>query len=469
MPASLRFAVCAATLVGVSVLLSRLIHVNTTTAALILLLIVLGVATRWNIGEAIFTSIAAVFCLNYFFLPPVGTLSIEDPENWVALIVFLVAAIVTSQLSSRARQRAEEALAGRDEIQKLYDLSHTLLMNQDLDALDRSLVRARRILGASQVAFFELSAARVYGTLDESRISLADFRNAAHSTESVEHNGIHAIPVRLGNEPLGCLALDGCRLSPTVMDSVASLFAISYERSRALEKAAAAEVARRNEEFRSSLLDGLAHDLKTPLTAVRTCVTRLIAIPPKTEEVRQELLQIIDEESDRLQRSISAAIEVAALESGELRPDRRWTPLAEVARSAIEGFRDGPATRYSLEIPEDTKVFADPDLLRRALVHTLENAQRYSPPESPIRIEAHTLKGALEVHVLDEGPGFLAGETGRIFDKFFRGSHGKQYAGGTGMGLAIARGIIEAHGGAIRASNRASGGACVSIVLPAHG
>lgn len=335
----LRFCLCILMLAAVALFFSQAVHLNATAAALILLLVVLGVATRWNRNEAIFTSVVAVFCLNYFFLPPVGTLSVEDPGNWIALIVFLATGITTSHLSSRARQRAEEA--------------------------------------------------------------------------------------------------------------------------------AAAEAARRNEEFRSSLLDGLAHDLKTPLTAVRTCITRLIAIPPKTEEVRQELLQIIDQESERLQRSISSAIELAALDPKELQPHCRSTPVAGIVQAALEGIRDGDAARFVFEAPERSSVYADPDLLRRALVQIIENARRYSPPDGAIRIEAAQKDGWLELRVLDEGPGFEEQEIERVFDKFFRGRQAKRFTGGTGMGLAIARGIVEAHGGAMRASNRASGGACVSIALPA--
>jgi len=335
----LRLGSCVLTLVAVALFFSHVVRVNATAAALMMLLVVLGVATRWTRNEAIFTSVVAVFCLNYFFLPPVGTLSVEDPGNWIALVVFLVTAITTSQLSSLARQRAEEA--------------------------------------------------------------------------------------------------------------------------------AAAETARRNEEFRSSLLDGLAHDLKTPLTAVRSCITRLIAIPPKTEEVRQELLQIIDQESERLQRSISSAIQLAALDPKELRPHRRKAPVAGIVQAALSEIRDGDASRFVFEAPGESSVYADPDLIRRALVQTIENARRYSPPEAVIRIQTAEKNGWFEIHVLDEGPGFEEQEIERVFDKFFRGRQGKQFAGGTGMGLAIARGIVEAHGGSIRALNRSSGGACISIALPA--
>jgi two-component system, OmpR family, sensor histidine kinase KdpD len=458
-------AVAVAALVAVCY---RVLPANATTVALMMLLLVLGAATEWGLGEAIFTSVISVLLLNFFFLPPIGTFTIADPENWVALFAFIATAVTVSQLSSKAKRRTEEAVAGRNEISTLYELSRAMLMDEARDAVRVSVAKTGQILHLSHIAFYDLAANQLYGSIQNSGISQPDMIRVAETGEVIGSEASTVVPVRLGTHVVGSLALEGARLSPNTRDSIASLLAINYERVRALDRAAAAEVAKRNEEFKSSLLDGLAHDLKTPLTAIRTCVTRLITIPPRTEEVRQELLSIIDQASEQLQQSITEAIELARIESQELHLQREATVLARLARTAVAETRDENAGRYKIDIPPDLVLDIDAGLVRRALAQLVENARKYSPPDSPIEIAARIEEGQAIISVMDRGPGIGEDELERVFEKFYRGRKSKAKTEGTGMGLAIVKGIIEAHGGRIRAQNRQGGGAAVVMTLPCN-
>jgi two-component system sensor histidine kinase KdpD len=461
-----RYAVCIAGLSAIVVVNSLIVALNATTAALYMLLVVLGAATKWGLAESAFTSIAGMIEFNFFFLPPVGKFSIADPQNWVALAAFFVTAITASKLSSNARLREADAVDRRDEMARLYELSRSLLMDEGRDAVRHSILRAGQILDINEIAFFDLAANRIYGSIEDSRVSVADLTQVAKTGEPLARGNASVIPVRLGARVIGSLAFGTARLSLSVRESVAGLLAINYERAHALNRAAAAEVARRNEEFKSSLLDGLAHDLKTPLTAIRTCVTSLITIPPRTEEVRQELLSIIDQESVRLQHSISEAIELARIESHKLRIAPVLIDIATLVETALSAVRDEDRARYRFDGAEDLALRVDADLMRRALTQVLENAARYSPAGTPIQVEAHAEDGVDVIAVLDRGPGISPDELERVFEKFYRGRRGRDKAEGTGMGLAIAKGIIEAHGGQIHAENRAGGGTAIVITLP---
>ncbi len=465
-----RFPLSLLAVLGIVAVNSKVMPVNATTAALYMLIVVLAVATRWGMVESIFVSFAGVLAFNFYFLPPVGTFTIDDPENWVALGAFLVTAITASKLSTDSRRRAREALAGRNLTARLYELSRALLMEDGPDSVAQSVLRAGQILQIDTIAFYEAGGQRIFGNAAGPEFEISELAQVAETGVEIERPGTRVLPVRIGNTTLGSLAISGppsdLPVTRDLRESTANLLAINYERAISRERATAAEAGRRNEEFKTALLDGLAHDLKTPLTAIRTCVTSLLTIPGIAEEPRLELLGIIDSSSLRLQASITEAIELAKIESRELRLEKAWTPVHEIVEDAVASLGEDEASRFSVDVRPELGLHVDAGLVRRALSQILENAVKYSPQGSPVGVEAGPVANGVAIRIFDRGPGIDPSELDRVFEKFYRGRRVKGRTEGTGMGLAIAKGIIEAHGGRIRAENRQGGGTLVTIQLP---
>jgi two-component system sensor histidine kinase KdpD len=228
-----------------------------------------------------------------------------------------------------------------------------------------------------------------------------------------------------------------------------------------------AEASRRNEELRSAMLDALAHDLKTPLTAIKASITTLISAPPRSSQGNQELLVIIHEETERLNRTVSEAVQMARIDAGKLSLERRPQSVADLIADSVADIRPAEATaRISVHIPGSLpKVDVDTDLIRHVLKQLLDNAVKYSPANEEIEISAERELDSVILTVNDHGPGVNPEEQYRIFEKFYRGRSGSRTTEGTGMGLSIAKGIVEAHGGKIWVDSNRWGGAAFSFRL----
>ena len=372
------YAVAALSVCALTLLLKIVgTHVNAATVSLALLLNVLFIATRWGSLPALFTSILAMLCFNFFFLPPFGTFTIAATDNWIALLAFLVTAITAGQLSASARRRAEEAEAGKREIERLY----------------------------------------------------SELRNA-------------------------------------------------------FERASHAEALRQSEKLKSALLDAVTHDLRTPLTSIKASITTLLDEvrkrpndePPVALDTdsRVEMMEVIDEESDRLGRFINGLIELARIEAGELQLRRRWGAVDEIISTALT--RAEPITRnHHVELVVEKElpgVRVDERAVSEVVYTLIDNAAKYSHKGSIIRITARRAGDELiEMGVEDQGPGIPSDLRERVFDKFFRATRDGDVTThkptGTGMGLAIAKGIVEAHEGRIWIESGKGGkGTRVLFTLP---
>jgi K+-sensing histidine kinase KdpD len=378
---NLRWAGYFGAVVGTGVVTASLApfheQINSTTVALAFLLVVLFVALFWGSRPALLASVLGMFCLNFFFLPPLYTLSIAHSQNWVALTVFFTTALAVGQLSARAKRRQEEAEEGRREIERLY-----------------------------------------------------------------------------------------------------------RELQSAFERASQAEALRQSEKLKSALLDAVTHDLRTPLTSIKASITTLLdevrgqsqedQFVTLDSESRLEMMEVIDEESDRLNRFIGGLIDLARIEAGELRLRRRWGTVDEIISTALA--RAEPFTRgreVEVHIEKELPVVSVDERAVSEVVYTLvDNAAKYSPVGTSIRISAQRSDdGMIMMAVEDKGEGIAVDLRERVFDKFFRatrdGDISTHQPSGTGMGLAIAKGIVEAHEGKIWIESGTGGkGTRVVFTLP---
>ena len=463
-----RYLVSFSTVLAI-VLASRWIGLNTTTVALSLLLVVLAAATLWGLTLATATSLAAVLAFNFFLLEPVGTFTVEDPQNWVALVAFLITAVTASQLSSRAQRRTAEAQARRLETERLYELGRAILLNESFDrTLERTAIDVGRVFDLDEVAFYDAETQSTFRAGAAILIPDSELAGVLTTGTMKQEDGLSVTPVRLGGKPIGSLGLQGkSPMTDTVVEAIANLAAISLERARAIERATMAEASKRNEELRAAMLDALAHDLKTPLTAIKASITTLISAPPRSREGNRELLDIIYEETERLDRTVSETVQMARIDAGKLMLERRPQTVAALIEDSLAEIRPADvAGRIVVRLPEALpNIDIDADLMRQVLKQLIDNAAKYSPADAPIEVSAESEDDSVIISVDDHGPGVNPDEQYRIFEKFYRGRHSSRTTEGTGMGLSIAKGIVEAHGGKVWVKSNQWGGAgfCVRV------
>jgi len=468
----LRGAVVCAGVGAATFLLRYVIPANAATAGFAFLIIVLFAATRWGLAEAIAGSLVAVMCFNFFFLPPLGMFTIADPANWVAFVALLITSITASRLSARVRRQATEAGEREREIERLYSLSRAILLVNPLAPVGPQMVaQMSQTLDASSVVLYDLATGEIFRAgAGEFPAGDAELRTAASDEASLTRNGdVLLSPVRLGVRSAGSLGISGVALSEHAAQSVTNLAAIGLERARAQEAAARAEASRQSDELKSTLLDAIAHEFKTPLTTIKASTTALLASRPPEPERQRGYIELVDEEADRLGGLVTEAIQMARFEAGQVRLQPGRTPVVELLEAAITNASQRlRGRRIDIDVPLALPdVLADREMMELALRQLLDNAVKYSPPDSPIAISAAAVDGQVAIRIRDFGKGVPDAESARIFDKFYRGRQDRGQIPGAGLGLAIARAVIESHHGTIRVENAAGEGAVFSVELPA--
>ena len=451
----------------------RLPNVNPTTAALTFLLVVLLLASRWGLTVAITTAVVATLAFNYFFLPPVHTFTITDPQNWIALLAFLTSAIVASRLAERARREALNATRRRKEVERLYSLSQQLLATDNVMELLNSIPHyVRDAFGLKAAAMFLPKRKEVYRTgVDHPELSQEQLESVSGRGELVmdQEQQLCFVPLRIGVKPVGSLGLEGAVLSRETLEAVGSLIAISIERAGAVETLTRAEAARESEKLRSALLDSVTHEFRTPLTAIKASVTTLLSPAQIDPEGQKELLTVINEEADRLNRLVGEAAEMAQLDAQQVELRRETYAVRQVVEAALEKSKQVLAGReVKLHLPKSLpSVRIDLERIAEVLVQLLENAAKYSPAGTSITISAEPTGKMVDLSVADRGPGIDDMEQSLIFEKFYRGRDQRYRVQGTGMGLAIAKAIVEAHGGTIGVTSQLDSGSVFHFTIPA--
>jgi two-component system, OmpR family, sensor histidine kinase KdpD len=378
--------------------------------------------------------------------------------------------VIASQLSDRARKQTDEAVGRRRELERLYSFSQQLLTADNV-------LELLNVVPQHVVESFGVSAAAIYvpdkDTIYRSGIEVPDLD--VDQLKSIIARGepmvdsarnLSYTPLKMGVRTVGAMGVAG-NLSRQTLAAMGSLIAIAVERANAVETLARSEAAREGERLRSAILDSVTHEFRTPLTSIKASITSLLSTTGLSSEDRQELMTVINEESDRLNRLVGEAAEVAQLESHEFQLDLQDCRVLDLVQAAVAEVKQTLGKHpIEIRVPEPTTLRLDADRVKEVLVQLLENAAKYSAPESPIRITAE-LKGTnLEVSVADQGAGIDDMEQVLIFDKFYRGKNQRYRVQGTGMGLAIARAIVEAHGGKIGVTSQLGCGSVFYFQLP---
>ena len=468
----LRVPAAASLAVLITLVFRMFAILNATTVGFAYLIAILVVAAWWGITEAVVASVIATICFNYFFLPPVGTWAIADPENWVALFAFLVSSLIASDLSNRARRRTAEANARKMEMERLYALSRAILaMESNQPIGDRIASELARICEIPAVAIYDRTSDLVHrsglGELPEVEARLRQIAQTGSPSKD-DRTGTIFAPINLGGNSIGSIAIRGAELSNTALHALLNLIAISLENARSREIVTRAQAAQESEEFKSTLLDGLAHEFKTPLTSIKAATTALLASNVSDAAQQQELLTVVDQEAERLSRLVTEATRVARIEAGKIHLNREWHSvdiLIQTVLAQMEPQCDGRRLDVSIA-PNLGTVLVDADLIQLALRQLIDNALKYSPRKSAIQISSQLAQGKVVIAVRNQGEPLSEAERVRIFDKFYRGRNVRRQVAGTGMGLPVARSILVAHGGDVQLLRSSESGTEFVVSIP---
>jgi two-component system, OmpR family, sensor histidine kinase KdpD len=441
-------------------------HVDVTTVMLVLLLAVLIIASRWGLWESVTAAAMCALLLDYFFLPPHGW-GIQAPQHLVALVTFLGIALVAGKLAERATAQAIRETERRIESERLYTFARDFVGSGSFE-----VIVARAL--DSLVRSFELRAAAFYSPgnrevirsgSDPGAIAEDKLRDAAFQLKIQKQLDVLLTSILIDGQPIGSLAICGDNISELTLRAIAERMEIGIVRARALEQLNQTEAVRKSQELASAVLDSLVHEIKTPLSVVKTAATALLSGNMRTSP-RVELLALISEEIDQVDTTINEIFWRAQMKSGTLQPEIEPHDIQHLVKTSLGELRTRISARpLKVEI-SDSLPPADFDfhMIKVVFKELMSNALKYSQDKSPLTISAQLSGTEIVTGVRDSGIGISQQEAARVFERSYRGTDAVP---GTGLGLAIAKIIVEAHGGHLGAISAPGEGSLFYFSLPA--
>jgi two-component system sensor histidine kinase KdpD len=444
-------------------------QVNLVTVSSLYLLVVVAVAGFWGFWPASLTSLLAVACLDYFLMPPVFRFNVTDPQDWAALGAFETTALVISRLSAKEIRSAWEATFHRTGMEKLYELSrNSILLDLHQPPGPQLTVLIQRIFGVRAVALFDKSLKRQDRvgdwSVDEQDLAMdCCVRNINRDDRDTQTS---QRVVQDASGPLGALVVRGS-LNPLIVDALASLAAIAFDRHLSFEKEERADAARRGEQLRAAVMDSLGHELKTPLTTVQTASSGLLELGGLNKS-QYGLVKLIDDETLRLNKLCSRLLLTAKLEAEQVGLERGDVNFKQLVDEVLAA-RPADEARNRIEVIVDDPAFTlcvDRKLVGVILTQYIDNAWKYSAPNTPIRVAARRGQNEVIVSVQNVGSTVRIEDRERIFDRFYRASNLRDSVPGTGIGLSVVKKAAEAHSGHVWVISDEEEGTTFFLSLP---
>ena len=443
-----------------------------TTAGMVFLVVVVVTATQAGLVISLYSAVLCAVFFDYFFLPPIHTFILAGPQEWVSMLTFAISSLVAGRVAERARKQKEQAEQRREDVERLYLLSQDMMLHEDAAGLIRDLpALVAKVFAVENVVLYVQDRDQFVSTETELaelfKANLREVTSGAHPAIA-QQDGFEAHALTVGMRAVGAMAWRPANLSREIATAVSAQVGIALTRAVAIEASARMEASREGDRLRAALIDSLTHELRTPLTSIRAAATTLTQDEGLDDALRRELATVVDEESAHLDALIGEAVEMAELDANVLRVQTEPRHTRTLLEHAMEESHTALGRhQVTLMVQEpDRPAWFDAKLLSRVFRHLIENAALYSPPESRIVLRSRRVEGRLEFEVEDNGPGIDKVDLPHIFEKFYRGKKGAKLGKGTGMGLAIARAIMLAHGGGIAVESNPEHGSTFRFWVP---